>query len=169
MALSSPTLASGLTALLPTTSESDAIGRIVDAWEAYFDQSQLGLVTAVHGSYAAALSAMRSAMAGLSAANAGATKIQAGLIAFWTTVAPLAATVWPQTPPPVTTPPATPPPTLSGVAAALQAQWTVDIAAQASLSTGASNTAAILHTNAGLGGICVITTPPATAVPTPIL
>lgn len=169
MALSSATLASGLTALVPTTSENDAIDRIVNAWESYFDQSQLGPAVAVHGSYAAALSAMRSALVGLSTANAGATKIQAGVTAFWAAIAPLAATVWPQTPPPVTTPPATPPPTLGGVATALQAQWTADIAAKATLSQGATNTAAILHTNAGLGGICPITTPPATVVPTPII
>lgn len=169
MPLVAATLASGLEALTPTTVEADAIQAIVDAWESYFDGSQLGPASAVPGSYSAALAALTAGLIGMSAPNATATAFQTGLTAFWATLAPLAAVVWPQTPPPVTTPPATPPPTLGGVAALLQAQWAADAAAGVDLPTSAQNMATILHANAGIGGICVIFTPPAASVPTPIL
>lgn len=171
MALVAATLASGLEALEPTNDEAEAIQRIVDAWEGYFDGSALGPASAVPGSYAAALSAMQAGMVGMSAANAAANAFQAGLTAFWSTIAPLAASVWPQVPPPVTTPPATPPPTLGGVGVLLQAQWTADASAGVTLAQSAQNMATILHANAGLGGICNITTPgaPPVVVPTPIL
>lgn len=167
MPLVSATLASGLEALVPTNDEAEAIQRIVDAWEGYFDGSQLGPAAAVPGSYAAALAALQAGLTGMSAANAAANAFQTGLTAFWATIAPLAAAVWPQTPPPVTTPPATPPPTLGGVAALLQAQWTADAAAGVDLATSAQNMATILHTNAGLGGIGIITFPGPPPVPTP--
>lgn len=169
MALTLSVLASGLEALEPTLDEAEAIQRIVDAWEAYFDGSALGAGSCVPGSYASALSAMQAAMSGMSSENAAANAFQTGLTAFWSTIAPLAATVWPQVAPMVTTPPATPPTTLSGVAALLQAQWDADSVAGVSLSESAQNMATILHGNAGLGGICVIFTPPATSTPTPIL
>ena len=170
MALSAATLASELESLAPTNDEATAIQRIVDAWEVYFNGSQLGAASAVPGSYSAALAALQSGLSGMSASNATGNAFQIGLTAFWATIAPLAASVWPQTPPPVTTPPAIPPPLLSGISALLQAQWAADSAAGASLATSAQNMANILHVNAGLGGICNITVPgaPPVVTPTPI-
>lgn len=168
MALAAATLASALEGLEPTTDEAEAISRIVDAWESYFDASQLGAAVAVTGSYASALAAMESALSGMSAPGAAANAFQTALQAFWSTLAPTAAAVWIQTPPAATTPPATPPPLLSGVAAILQAQWTADAAAGATLETSAQNMGDIMHNNAGTGGICNITTPGPVVTPTPI-
>jgi hypothetical protein len=165
MPLIAATLATGLEAMTPTADEDEAIGRFVDAWELYFNGSQLGAAAAIPGSYAAALASLRSSLSGWSADGAASGKIQTGLTQFWTTLAPLASAVWIQIPPLVTTPPATPPLTLSGIKAALDTQFAANVDAESSLKDAAAGIADVLHLNGGIGGICVITAVPAPPPP----
>lgn len=142
MALVQATLASGLQAMTPTDTESVAIDAFADAFESYFaGASVLGIPA---GSLAAPKAAMKAAMVGLSAPNGAAAAIAAGVLAFWTTLAPLATTIWAGTIGPII-PPAVPPPGLGGIAAAVQAVFTANRAGGASLAAAAASVAAALH------------------------
>lgn len=168
MALSDTTLSDGLEALVPADAEADAIQAIVDAWDAYFGQAAVGAATAVPGSYAAGLTAMQGALAGLSADGAGAAKLAAGVTAFWSAIAALPTSIW-ITAPVVLVPPITPPPGLGALTAALAAAFASNAAASASLADSAAAVAGSLHTSGGLGALVPGSVPPAPPAPLPIL
>ncbi len=161
MVMISNTLASGLESMTPTTDESLAIDRFSSAWETYFYDAVVGAIPVNPGTLASATSAMKTAMIGMSAPNAGATAIQNGIIAFWGIVASSAASIW-TTVPPCTG--ATPPPTLGTIAAALVGTFSANTSAKLGLSDACFAIAAAIHP-LNLGGICVIPTP---GSPTPI-
>lgn len=167
MPMASATLASGLSGMSPVDNEAGAISNFVSAWDSYFAQSQVGAVVATPGSYAAGLTAMQSSMAGLSTSGNAATAIQAGVIAFWSTIAALATTIW-ITAPIVLVPPIVPPPGLSGIGAALQAAFTSNTSGSASLADSANAIATAIHA-ANLGALVPGSTPPAPPAPLPIL
>lgn len=173
MPLVSSTLASGLQALTPTSVEATAIAAFSDAWASYFQAASVQGTPPVGGmlnaGLAAAQEAMKSAMVGMSAPNAGSTKIQAGIQAFWDVVAAQAAVIWLPAPN-VVTPPAVAPPTLSSIASALESVFSSNTSGNLSLAQAAQNIADVLHTNGGMGGTVTITTPaPATIPGIPIL
>lgn len=168
MPLIQSTLASGLEAMTPTDSEAIAIQRFADAFASYFaGASVLGIPT-IPGTLDASKAAMIAAMTGLSSSSAGAGAIASGITAFWTTLLPLATSVWAGTVGPIV-PPAIPPPGLGGIAAALQAAFDANTAAGATLAASAAVVAAAIHTTQ-LGGMVNLGPPPPGGVPNvPIL
>lgn len=168
MALVSSVLASGLAALVPAQTEAEAVTRIVDAWDAYFAGASVNGIPAVSGSYAAGLTAMQGALSGISVANAGAQKLQDGILAFWNAIVGLAPSIW-ITAPVVLVPPAIAPPGISGIAAALTPVFASNTSSNADLVTATNSIATVLHTNGGLGGLVNGSVPPASPVPIPIL
>lgn len=168
MALSDSTLASGLEALVPVDDEADAIQAIVDAWSAYFAESTVNGVTATPGSFDAGLSAMQSAMVGISADGAGSASLVAGVTAFWSAIASLATSIW-ITAPVVLVSPIVPPAGLAALQAALEAAFVANTAGSASLADSAATVALALHTNGGLGALVPGSVPPTPPAPLPIL
>lgn len=168
MALSDSTLTSGLEALVPVDAEADAIQAIVDAWSAYFAESTVNGVTATPGSFDAGLSAMQSAMVGISADGAGSASLVAGVTAFWSAIASLATSIW-ITAPVVLVPPIVPPVGLAALQAALEAAFAANTSGSASLADSAATVALALHTNDGLGALVPGSVPPTPPAPLPIL
>src|SRR6185437_7869450 len=114
------TLASNLENMTPTGDEQAAIAAFSNAWSTYFAGASASGTPAVPGSFDTGIAAMRAAMTGFSAPNAGAPGIQAGISAFWGIISPLAATIWPLAPA-VVLAAVTPPPGMSLIAADLLA------------------------------------------------
>lgn len=168
MALSDSTLASGLEALVPVDDEADAIQAIVDAWSAYFAESTVAGIQATPGSFDAGLSAMQSALTGISATGAGSVVLTAGITAFWTAIAGLATSIW-ITAPIVLVPPIVPPVGLAALPAALEAAFAANTSGSASLADSAATVALALHTNGGLGALVPGSVPPTPPAPLPIL
>jgi hypothetical protein len=117
MAMSANTLATELKNLALYDTELAAANAWADAFDVYFKEAIAGTVGQV---LAAGLtnckSAMVSALSGMSQTSQGATKIQAGIAAYWSAIIP--ASAWSG----CTL--VTPPPTLSNLIAALQATFT---------------------------------------------
>lgn len=165
MALVSSVLGTELANLTPTDTESVAIDTFAAAWEAYFDGATVAGVPVTVGSYAAALTALRGGLVGVSADGAGPAKIQAAITSFWASVATLAPTMWAIAPPPTG---ATPPAGLGGIAAALTTVFASNASGDLSLVDAANAVAAAIHPTQ-LGGICVLPAPPTGLGPQPIL
>ena len=167
MALTQSTLASGLESLTPTSSEPVAISAFVDAFETYWNGATVSGAGLNPGTIDTGLAAMQGAMAGLSVTGQGATKIAAGVSAFWSAQAALATTMW-TTAPIVLVPPIVPPAGLSGLAAALSSTFASNLAGELSLTDAAAALAATIHA-ANLGGVVPGSAPPAAPAPIPIL
>jgi hypothetical protein len=148
-------------------SEGTAIGRLVGAWETYFDESTVAGIQAAPGSYSAALSSMASALTGLSGEGAAAAKIQAGIQAFWSGLSAVATAVW-VTAPIVLVPPVTPPAGLTGLSGTLASTFAANQASELSLPDAASAVASVIHA-ANAGGAVPGSVPPASPAPIPIL
>ena len=153
--------------MVPTPLEATAITNFTNAWGAYFAGASVSGVPV--GSLAAAKSAMQSALAGMSVANAGPAKIQAGITAFWGVIVANGPALWVLAPSVITI--VAPPSTLSGIASALTSIFATNAADPTKTIAQATNAiATVLHANGGLGGIATVQPPPvAPAVPTPIL
>jgi hypothetical protein len=169
VSLDESTLALGIAAMGPAATEQAAIDAFVSAWNAYFAGASLADVSAVEDSYSAGLSAMRSALIGMSAPGGGAAKIQSGVTAFWGGIASAGTTMWPVPPPAVVAPTVAPPPALGTIALGLTPVFAANVAASLSLADAADAIAAVLHATGGLGGLVNVTIPPAGPVPVPIL
>lgn len=154
------TLASEMESMEPTDQETDAIDRFAAAWETYFYDAMVGAIPVNPGTLAAATTAMKGAMTGMSGQDAGDDAIQAGIIAFWGVVAGSAATIW-TTVPPCTG--ATPPPNLATIAATLVGVFTGNTSGELDLAAACNAIAAAIHP-LNLGGICAIP-PPGAATP----
>lgn len=159
MTLSQSALADGLETLTPTQSEATGIQRFTDAFRTYFEGATVDGIVAVPATLVAPANAMAAAMVGVSASGAGAAKIQAGIVAFWASVAAAAATVWPGHGPVVIS--ATVPPGLAGLAAALTTVFAANVTARASLADASAAIAAVIHP-LQLGGIAAVGPPAAT-------
>jgi hypothetical protein len=160
MTLSASKLKTELESLGPTASEATARARLAAAWTTYFYDASVAGAPCAGGTLDSAQGAMEAAMTGMSAAGAGPAKIQAGVVAFWSDVAPRGATVWSGT-----VPPFTPPTTLTGLSAALLAAFSANQGASKSLSEAAEAVADVLHNNGGLGGLATVPGPPPVATP----
>ncbi len=151
--------------MAPTPVEATAISNFANAWTTYFQGASVS--GASIGSLAAAKSAMQGALVGMSAPNAGAAKIQAGITAFWGVIVASGASLWVITPSIITL--VAPPPTLGGIAAALSGVFASNAADPTKTIAQATNAiATVLHTNGGLGGIATVQPPPV-ALPSPPL
>jgi hypothetical protein len=169
MALSQSSLASGLTSLVPTVVEATAAAALANAWNTYFSVASVTGIPIAPAILASATSAFQSALTGMSVPGAGAAKIQAAVTAFWGSIVGAAAAAWIIAPSVVTL--VTPPTTTSGIAAALAPVFAASSADPTkTIVQAASDIAAVLHTNGGVGGIATVQPPPiAPPVPTPIL
>ncbi len=162
MPLSSSTLGSELAKMTPVETEVEAITNFTNAWEIYFkDASILGIPT-TSGTLTPAITTMKVAMIGMSIT--GAAAIQSGIVQFWTTITPLAPTIWITVP---TVASITPPTGLNGIAAALTSVFLANTTGGLSLIDSANAIAAVIHP-LQLGGIAAITPPPP-GVTAPIL
>jgi hypothetical protein len=162
------TLATELENLVPSSTESEAIGRLVDAWEVYFNGAVVNGAALAPGSIVAGLSAMGGALVGMSATGAGAAKIAAGISAFWSAIAALAPTIW-ITAPVVLVPPIAPPLGLPTLAATLASTFAANTAGNLSLAQASQQIAAVLHAGGGIGALVPGSVPPAPPAPLPIL
>lgn len=154
MPLSQATLASEMEAMVPVETEAEGIDNFATAFETYFYDASVLAVTPTPGSLAGATTAMKSAMVGVSAA--GASAIQAGIVAFWGVVAVSAASIWTLAPPLTLS---TPPPGLAGIAAALQPVFVSNTASELDLEDACAAIAAALHPTQ-LGGTATQTGAP---------
>jgi len=137
------TLKSELLSLELFNTEASAISAWANAFRIYFEDAESNLIPISVPALGTPEAAMKGAMTGLS--TAGASAIQAGIVAFWgsLTAAPAtyfaAATV------------ITPPPGLSGIATALQAIFDTNISSRASKEEAMAAIAGVIHP-ANLGG-----------------
>lgn len=161
MPLSADTLKTELQALIPTDSVAVAIERLATAFTNYFLEAQVGATSVASGTLAVPKAAMVTALAGINAPGAGAAVMQAGIIAFWGSVATTAAVIWAGNTPPVVG--ATVPPGLSGIAAALTPVFAANVAQKRSLVDSCEAIAAALHP-LQITGLAAVS-PPAGTVP----
>ena len=170
MPLTPATLASGLEALTPTTDVEAAKAAIADAFVDYFVESTVFGISAVKAVLSGVpRTAMIGAMGSLNAPGVGALAIQSGIQAFWAGLLGIEVTIWILVPPIVITPSTTIPPVGNAtIAAVIQPIFNANVAAEADLSTAASNVASAIHGTQS-GGTITTVTPPAAPVPTPIL
>lgn len=151
MTLVKATLATELEAMVPTAFELEARERIAAAWTTYFYDASVAGTPCAPDSLVAAEAAMVAALAGMSVAGQGASKIQAAVDAFWAVVVSSGPSIWS-----TTIAPYTPPPTTVGIMVALQVEFASNIAAKNSLEDAVVGIAKVLHDNGGLGGIATI-------------
>jgi hypothetical protein len=162
------TLASNLENMTPTGDEQAAIAAFSNAWSTYFAGASASGTPAVPGSFDTGIAAMRAAMTGFSAPNAGAPGIQAGISAFWGIISPLAATIWPLAPA-VVLAAVTPPPGMSLIAADLLALFVQNLSANLSLHDAATAIAIKLHSDGGTGAFATGESATGSPVSLPIL
>lgn len=141
--------------------ETNAINGLATAWETYFyDSSVLG-ITATPATLTTATTAMKASLVGMSQTDQGATKIQAGIQSFWTTIVPLAPTIW------ITAPlilSITIPPNLGTIAANLTTIFASNTSGELSKTDSLNAVATSLHTT-NLGAIATLTPPPPATAP----
>jgi len=162
------TLASGLESMTPTADEPSAIAAFANAWSTYFAGATASGAPAVPGSFTPGIAAMRAAMVGFSAPNAGAPGIQAGITAFWGAIATLASVIWVLAPA-VVLAAVTPPPGLGAIAADLLTLFPQNLAANLSLHDAATAIAAKLHTDGGTGALATGASASGVPVSLPVL
>lgn len=167
MALSASTLSSALQAMTPTDSEATARQRFADAFETYFLDATVSGAPLVPASIGPGLSALASALVGMSATGAGAAALAAGVSAFWTAQLGLATSMW-ITAPIVLVPPIVPPAGLAGLAATLTSTFESNRAGGLSLAQACDQLAAVIHAACSGGGVPG-SVPPAPPAPIPIL
>ena len=159
MALSAATLGTELQAMAPAPDEATGIDNFAAAFENYFSGATCGGASVTGGTLAPCTVALKAAMVGVSAT--GPASIAAGIVAFWSIVATTAAVIWVLVPPLVA---ATPPPGLGGLAAAIAATGTANIAGELSLIDAANAMGTAIHPF-NLGGLGTIVTPPGGTLP----
>jgi len=167
VALSQTKLADQLVHLVPVGSEAEAIAHLATAWETYFSDATVALAPTTPGALAGAMSAFKGALVGLNLPNAGATKIQAAIQAFWSALELSASAVW--IVPGGVVAPGAPPTTTSQVATRLAAQFLENVTKASDLPSAAQAVAAVLHGNGGLGGTVSVAIAPGAPSPVPVL
>lgn len=168
MALVQSTLSSQLTSnMVPVESEAEGIQNFVNSWEAYFTGASVSGVPIQPAALAAAKAAMQGSMTGVGNEDQAAAIITSALGQFWSTLQGLAATAW--VVPPNTVASLTPPPTLSSLQTLLQQVFDNNVQSELEASDCCNAIATVLHANAGIGAIALVTPPSGPPVPTPIL
>jgi hypothetical protein len=149
--------------------EAETIETFVTAWGDYFYDASVAGVPCAGGSIDSALDSMATALEGMSASGAFPGLLQTAMASFWGFLSSNAVTIWPM--PPNVAGPVTPPPGVATLAASMAAVLTANSALTdpEDISEAYENLASFLHSNAGLGGLCTVTTPVPVSTPTPIL
>lgn len=156
--LSQDTLAAELQALTPTDSEAVGIDRFTAAYKAYFAEATVDGIAVTVPALAAAETAMKAALAGISGGG-GAAKIQASIVAWWTAVNTSAGAIWTGHSPPVLG--VTPPAGLTTLAAALEPVFAANVASKAEIEAATDAIATTMHA-AHTGGVAAVGPPSAT-------
>jgi len=98
--MTAATLANILDNLGPVDNEPDVLYNWAIAYTAYMMESAVGGISPADASvFAACETAMKAAMVGISTTGLAASKIVAGVKAYWNAIAPAFATIWITAPP----------------------------------------------------------------------
>jgi hypothetical protein len=155
VALTEATLAEALEGMVPAATEADAITALTNAYETYTLDAVSGASGAV-GIEAAAVTVakgvMASALGGMSATDAGKTKIPAAVAAFWGSIATQLAQAFVGSV-------ATVPPPHATLAADFATIALANVAGEKSLEDSAAALAGNWHTAATTGGTTAIPPP----------
>lgn len=143
MTLSASTLGDELKAMGLYDNEPDAIAAWAAAYRAYFEEATSNSITVASVALDAPETAMRGAMTGLKIT--GALSIQAGIAAFWSSLALIPSAAW------LTVTLITPPVLLTGIAAGLTTVFTANTVAELSKDASMDAIAASIHTNSAGG------------------
>ena len=117
MTLSQATLKSEMVAMDLYGNEAQAVVAWAAAWSAYFADAETNSIPIEPAALPTAEAAMAAALLGMSASDAGAGKIQAGIQAWWGAMVAAPSAFWPGCTA------IAPPPGLSGIATALQSAF----------------------------------------------
>lgn len=150
------TLATELEKMTPTLDELVAASRLASAYEVFALDASAGGVPILPSGPAAGKAAMEPLLVGMSAPGAAAAIIAAAITAFWVAAATPASF-------PGST--AVTPPPNAGLSGSLAAAFAANIAAALSLKDAALVVATAMHTEAIIGGLVTLPSPP----PVPIL
>lgn len=154
MPLTQSTLADGLKTMTPTGDESVAIQRMVDAYGDYASEATGAGIAITTAGVELGKAAMSPVLVGMSAPFAAIAKIPASIISFWGAVCTGFAVSFPGSVA------ATPPPHAS-LAAAFAALMPANVAARLNTDQAMDAVAAIMHTDATIGGTVTLPgTPP---------
>jgi len=151
MALSASALKSNFLGMGLFDNEPDAREAWAHAYRLYFESAAAGAVPVVPSALTAPENAMKEALSGLSVT--GGVAIQAGVLAFWTSLAGVAATAFPGSTS------VTPPAGLSGLSAMLTSVFSVNVASSSSASDSYQAIATAIH-SASAGGQAIFPPPP---------
>ena len=161
MVMSAATLATELKNLTLFDTESAAAAALAGVFATYSKHALAGAAgTVLAPGLSACPAAMEAALSGMSALGQGASKIQAGIIAYWGAITPV--TAW------VTCTGVTPPPGLSGLATALSSVFASNISGAVTKDQAYDAIAGAIHTINASGGIAVFPVPPGGIGPQPI-
>lgn len=160
MAMVQATLETALLTLVPTTSEASAITALGAAYETFALGAAAGPVGITAAGVAAGRAVMETTLVGMSATDAGRTKIAASIVAFWATAAVPAS--FPTSFVVVAPPNAA----LQGL---LNATWDAAVAAGSSLADATMAMAADMYAQAIIGGSATIPPPPIIGTLFPII
>lgn len=141
MALSQATIEDGLNSMGLYTVESEAALELAGVYDEYFKAATANAVPITEGATEGAKSAFAGALSGMSQSGAGAAKLASAVGAYWTAIAASPAAVFSG----CTL--ITPPTTLAGLAAAIGAVFSQNIAEVASKTVCSGRIANVLHTN----------------------
>lgn len=164
MVMSTTTLKNELLNLPDTFSEVEAINNWTAAYSNYIVESSCGGVSPLAPTLVSAESAMATAMVGLSVSGQGATKLVAGIAAYWGVLSVAASTVWVLVPP-LTTITVLPTGVLGQPAfvSALTSVFASNIAGVVDKDPAVEAVASVIHTQSQ-GGVALQSTTPS---PTP--
>lgn len=159
MALDELTLAAELLDISedPSATEAAAVIAFAAAFNVYMLESTVGGNEMVASFGTTAKDAMAVALVGMNTPGAGAAKIQAGVIAYWTALA--IAGVWD-----VTLTPTTPPPSLATLAGALTTVFIANIVPPGKTAAESTDALAAVWHPLMLGGFASLPGPVVTAI-----
>lgn len=153
----------------PVPTEPEAIDFMAGAFTDFFSDATVVGAPAVLATLVAPSGPedqMRAALVGISAPNAGAAKLQAGMTAYWTAAMLVAPTVWPTAAPPIVPGSGIVPPGLGTLGASLAPVFAQNIATSADSATASAALGAAII--AAMSGATVLLSP-GTNPPVPVL
>lgn len=159
MPMLAPVLKAGLLAMTETDKKSDGVKALKDAFKNYYSTMMAGPIPAA--SVDAGIATMEGPLNAM-ADNGFATAVQNAVMAFWGTVAPAAASVFP---PAIA---ATPPPAMGTIAALLTPILAANTSGSLALPDCADAIANAIH-GTQMGAMAIFPPPPAGIGPQPIM
>lgn len=166
MPLTPSTLSSGLQGLSQTDKFPPVIDQLVKSFDDYWRLATVSGVP-VSGTTEPGKAAMKAVLTSISATNGAPVAIASGITSYWTTMAPLAPSLW-VVPGFTVLAPITPPPGLSGLQAAILGAFNANVGARAELEQASDVLAAAIHPTQ-LGATVTLQPTVGAPVVTPIL